>query len=82
MVAISKFPIESGGATRIIMMSICDILGRDSREDRQQLLRQSVKELTSLDKMARPGGVSHWIAGLQHWAEYLEFRDNSIRSRM
>jgi len=68
MVAISKFPIETGGTTRIIVESICDIL---SHQGHQQLLDQSKQQVASLDKLARPGSVWHWIAGLRHWLEYL-----------
>jgi hypothetical protein len=79
LVAISKFPIETGGTTRIILMSICDIL---DRQGRQQLLNQSLQQLDSMEKLARPGRVWYWIAGLRHWQEFLDFRHKSLRSRM
>lgn len=80
MVAISKFPNESG-VTRIIVKSLCDILSRQkvSVPD-TNLLDHSLETLHSLDKLAKPGGVRCWIAGLRHWAEYLQSRDKSLRS--
>ncbi|KAK0628691.1 hypothetical protein B0T17DRAFT_588740 [Bombardia bombarda] len=81
MVAISQFPNESG-ATRIIVMSVCDILSRQSASwPENWLLNQSLETLDSLGKLAKPGGVRCWIAGLRHWVEYLQSRGN-LRSHL
>jgi len=69
LAAISKFPKETGGATRIIIVSICDIF---SHQGQKQLLDQSKRQVASLDELARSGGAKHWIAGLRQWLEYLE----------
>jgi len=79
MVAISKFPIETGGTTRAIVASICDIL---NQQGRKQLLDQSRKQMDTLDKLARPGSVWFWIAGLRHWQEYLQAQDSFLRSHL
>lgn len=79
LVAISRYPVETGGATRIIVRSICDIL---ARQGRQELLDQYLQQLASLDELVRPGGVWNWIAGLRHWMKFLESKDKSFRSRM
>lgn len=79
MVAVSKFPNESG-ATRIIVMSVCDILARQKAPGQDNpLLDQSLTTLDSLGKLAKPDGVRCWIAGLRHWVESLQSRDASIR---
>jgi hypothetical protein len=67
MVAISKFHLETGITTRIIVLSICDIL---YRQGQQQLLDQSLQQLVSLDKLAKPGSSLYWIAGLRHWRKF------------
>jgi tetratricopeptide (TPR) repeat protein len=77
MRAIGKFRLTNGRTTRIIVISICDTLrclGHTS------LVRDSLKEVATLDELAKPGGVQYWIAGLRHWLEYLQSR--SLRSRM
>ncbi|KAI5455731.1 hypothetical protein BGZ63DRAFT_368306 [Mariannaea sp. PMI_226] len=82
MVAISKFPNESG-ATRIIVKSVCDILSRQTVSVPDNgLLDQSLETLNSLDKLEKPWGVRCWIAGMRHWAEYLQSGDRSLRTRL
>ncbi len=68
------FPLTNGGTTRIIVMSICDTLASLGHT---QLLGNSLNQVASLDKLAKPGGVQYWIAGLRHWLEYLQSRVKS-----
>ena len=77
--AIGKFPMTNGRTTRIIVMSICDTLRCLGHT---WLVRDSLKEVATLDELAKPGGVQCWIAGMRHWLEYLQSRDNSLRSRI
>ena len=67
--ASSKFHLTSGRTTRIIVISICDIL---ARQGEAWLVRASLQEMASLDQMVQPGGVQYWIAGIRHWLEYLQ----------
>jgi tetratricopeptide (TPR) repeat protein len=78
MVAISKFPIETGGTTRTIIASICDIL---NQQGRKQLMEQSRSQLVAVDKLEKPGRTWCWIAGLRQWQVYLEGQDK-FRSHM
>ncbi|KAL2693528.1 hypothetical protein Neosp_000088 [[Neocosmospora] mangrovei] len=75
MKEIGKFKLTNGRATRIIVISICDTL---SGLGQTWLVDESLKQVESLDEMAKPGGTQHWIAGMRHWLEYLESR--SLRS--
>ncbi|RDA90092.1 hypothetical protein CP533_2944 [Ophiocordyceps camponoti-saundersi (nom. inval.)] len=77
MGAIGKFPMTNGRATRIIVMSMCDILGSLGHN---WLLDESLRQVASLDEMEKPGGIQYWIAGLRHWLEYLQSR--GVQSRM
>ncbi|RSL94493.1 hypothetical protein CEP52_012623 [Fusarium oligoseptatum] len=77
MKEIGKFKLTNGRATRIIVISICDTL---SGLGQTWLVDESLKQVESLDEMAKPGGTQHWIAGLRHWLEYLESR--SLRSHI
>ncbi|KAI1359472.1 hypothetical protein F5Y08DRAFT_349637 [Xylaria arbuscula] len=71
MVAVSKYPNENC-ATRIIVLSVCDILKRQSApSSNDMLLDQSQQHLRHLDAREKPGGFRCWIAGMRHWAEYL-----------
>jgi hypothetical protein len=74
---IGKFHLTNGRTTRIIVISICDTL---SGLGQTWLVRESLKQVASLDEIAKPGSVQYWIAGLRHWLEYLQSR--SLRSRM
>lgn len=67
--AIKHFPLTNGGTTRVIVLSICDILGD------AVLVQKSGNLVASLDTFARPGGVQYWFAGLRHWSQYLESQD-------
>lgn len=77
MKEIGKFQLTNGRTTRIIVMSICDTL---SGLGHTWLVRESLKQLASLDGMEKPGGVQYYIAGMRHWLEYLQSR--SLPSRM
>lgn len=77
MKEIGKFKLTNGRATRIIVISICDTL---SGLGQTWLVDESLKQVESLDEMAKPGGTQHWIAGMRHWLEYLESR--SLRSHI
>jgi tetratricopeptide (TPR) repeat protein len=84
MKVVRKFPNETC-ATRIIVLSVCDILGRvniSTPDKKGLLLQQSLETLSSLGKLAKPGGYRCWIAGLRHWDEYLRSERNLTRSRM
>lgn len=78
MMTMSKFQRTNGRATRILVLSICDVL---SHLGQNWLIRESEEQLASLDQLARPGGIHYWIAGLRHWIDYLQSQ-NSLRSRM
>lgn len=81
MEVVNKFPNETC-ATKIIVQSVCDILGRHvvTKPDREQLLEQSHRNLSSLGTLAKPGGYRCWIAGLRHWVAYLQ--DHTWRSNL
>ncbi|KAB5511385.1 hypothetical protein GE09DRAFT_982156, partial [Coniochaeta sp. 2T2.1] len=76
MKAIEKFRLTNGRTTKIIVMSIVDTL---RRQGHHSLENHSLRQVATLDQMARPGGTRYWIAGLRHWSEYLE---SHPRSRM
>lgn len=74
MKAIGKFPRTNGRATRIIVISICDTL---KIMGHSELLDKSLKQVASLDELAKPGAAEYWIAGLRHWLEYIQSRRQS-----
>ncbi|KAK7894617.1 hypothetical protein LTR67_006379 [Exophiala xenobiotica] len=49
-------------------------------EGQDWLVRESMKQVRSLDAMAKPGAVLFWIAGTKHWVGYLE--SQGLLSRM
>lgn len=79
MGAIGKFRMTNGRTTRIIVISICDSL---SRLGHTSLVHESLRQVASLDELAKPGGSHYWIAGLRHWLDYLQSRNISRRSHM
>jgi len=68
IVAVSRFTMTNGYTTRIILLSICDIL---RCQGKQELELKSRNQFTALEKLARSAGVMYWVAGLRHWLNYL-----------
>jgi hypothetical protein len=71
MEAIGRFHLSNGRSTRIIVLSICDILGRMGQT---WLANASLEQAASLDALAKPGGTDYWIAGMRHWSEHLKLQ--------
>ncbi|KAH8650342.1 hypothetical protein BGZ60DRAFT_550854 [Tricladium varicosporioides] len=69
LVAINKLPPTSGHATRIIFLSVCDIL---RHQGQHQLEAASRKHLIALEKLSGQAEAKYWIAGLSHWLNHLE----------
>lgn len=69
MTAVRRFTLSNGHTTRIILISLCDLLHRQRRLD---LEFKSRNQLRTLEQLARPAGALYWIAGLRHWLNYLE----------
>ncbi|KAK6206923.1 hypothetical protein QIS74_13411 [Colletotrichum tabaci] len=69
LVAINKFPPTSGHTTRLIYLSLCDVLKHQGEEELEQASRAQVVKLESLSGNAQ---AKYWIAGLRHWQTYLE----------
>lgn len=69
MHAISQFTLTHGHTTRIILLSICDIL---RRQRRHELELKSRDQLATLEKLAGTGGTRYWIAGLRQWLHHLQ----------
>ncbi|KAJ0163185.1 hypothetical protein CTA2_3380 [Colletotrichum tanaceti] len=69
LIAINKFPPTSGHTTRLIYLSLCDVLKHQGREELEQASRTQVVKLESLSGNAQ---AKHWMAGLRHWQTYLE----------
>lgn len=72
LVEIGKYPVVTGRTTRIILLSMCNLLGRSRQREYQDLLDQSRQQVIQLDSWLREGCVWYWIAGMRHWLEYLE----------
>lgn len=66
--AIHNFPPTSGHATRIIYLSIADILGRQGIVNVRDQTLVSIRELDSLLDRSE---AKFWIAGLRSWQSYL-----------
>lgn len=67
METVRKFPNETC-ASQIIVLSVCDILSHtnvSSVDKKDYLLHQPIDTLSSLSKLAKPGGYRCWIAGLR-----------------
>lgn len=71
LVAINKFPPTSGHATRMIYVSLRDVLQHQGQKELEGASRAEVAKLEALSKYAE---ATHWIAGLRHWRIYLESR--------
>ncbi|KAF4419031.1 hypothetical protein CGGC5_v011015 [Colletotrichum fructicola Nara gc5] len=69
LVAINKFPPTSGHATRMLYVSLCDVLKHQGQKELEQASRAEVVKLEAVSKHAE---ATHWIAGLRHWRTYLE----------
>lgn len=77
MTEIAKFSLTNGRTTRIIVLSISDILRRLGNV---VWVEASLKEAAYLDQLAQPGGTRYWIAGMRHWLDFLQLE--RPRSRM
>jgi tetratricopeptide (TPR) repeat protein len=77
MKEIAKFRLTNGRTTRIIVLSIGDILRRLGDG---VWVEASLKQAAHLDQLAQPGGTRYWIAGMRHWLDYLQLEQP--RSRM
>lgn len=71
MTQIAKFRLTNGHTTRIIVLSISDILRRWGND---VLVEVSLKEAAYLDQLAQPGGIRYWVAGMRHWLAYLQHK--------
>ncbi|KAK1485586.1 hypothetical protein CCUS01_03726 [Colletotrichum cuscutae] len=69
LIAINKFPPTSGHATRLIYLSLCDVLRRQGQQELEEATRAQVAELEALSQDAE---ATHWIAGLRHWRMFIE----------
>lgn len=76
MLAIGQFTMTNGHTTRIILLSICDIL---RRQKQHELELKSRDQLTGVENVAGPAAVLYWIAGLRHWLNYLQLTDTRPR---
>ncbi|RGP65267.1 hypothetical protein FLONG3_9297 [Fusarium longipes] len=73
---IGQFPLTNGYTTRIIMLSIAELVGGGIEDEVEKAVRMtSLEKVDTLGKNARPGGTKNWIAGLCQWAESRGFAD-------
>ena len=72
LVALNKFPPTSGLTTRVVYLSICDIL---HRQGRYELELKSRVDVAGLERLSQGSEAKHWIAGLRHWLAFLGSRD-------
>lgn len=79
MLAVGRYTMTNGHATRIILLSICDVL---RRQGQHELELQSREQFVTLEKLAGSAAAVYWIAGLRHWLNYLQSTDRSRRSRI
>jgi hypothetical protein len=79
MLAVGRYTMTNGHATRIILLSICDVL---RRQGQHELELQSREQFVTLEKLAGSAAPMYWIAGLRHWLNYLQSTDRSRRSRI
>ncbi|CAH0034396.1 unnamed protein product [Clonostachys rhizophaga] len=70
-----NFRLTNGRTTRIIVLSICDILRRLGHTE---LVQQSMQQVAFLDEAADPMAINHWIAGMRHWQQYLQSSRSKI----
>ena len=71
--AIGKYHMAIDRSTRIIVLSICDTLGRSG---------QTWSADVSLDELEKPGVTQYWIAGMRHWLEYMQYRGRYSRMQL
>ncbi|KAF6822211.1 NB-ARC domain-containing protein [Colletotrichum musicola] len=87
------FSRTNGFATRALIRSMVHTLNHlDSGKGNEdsalmQVKQQSLDQLASLENLAAPGAMLHWIPGLRKWETYLEREDGGqkgvvTRSRM
>lgn len=69
LAAISRFNLVNGHTTRILLLSMCDILHRQGNSEMELKYRD---QLRILERHVGQGGTFHWIAGLREWLKYLE----------
>ncbi len=79
MLVVGRFTMTNGHTTRIILLSICDILRHQTRHE---LELKSRDQFAVLEKLAGSAGPMYWIAGLRHWLDYLQSTDRSRRCRI
>ena len=82
MTAVSKFTLTNGHTTRIILLSICDPPLVELMQQGQDVERRSREQLNTLEQLAAPSGIKHWIPGLRQWEGYLTSARRSRHSRM
>ncbi|EED11703.1 conserved hypothetical protein [Talaromyces stipitatus ATCC 10500] len=76
MTAISRYNLANGRATRIILLSMYDVLQKARDLDtkiRSESQLKTQEQLEAMKTLAGPTGVFYWIGGLRHWLEFLEF---------
>ena len=82
MAAISRYSLANGHATRIILLSMCDVLRQSKNLDtgmKNKGVLRTQEQLKIIESLAGSTGVFYWIAGLRRWLKNLE---SINRSRM
>lgn len=82
MAAISRFKLTNGRTTRTILRSMSDPPLVKVIQPGYDVEQRSREQLNTLDQLAVPGGIEHFIPGLRHWEEYLASRKRPRRSRI
>lgn len=72
--AVDTFPRTNGHTTRIIILSMSKTLCPIEDAD---YLNKSKQQLQALQKIEEPGSVSHWIAGMKEWENFIESKIHS-----
>uniref|UniRef100_A0A8H7TVD7 Uncharacterized protein n=1 Tax=Bionectria ochroleuca TaxID=29856 RepID=A0A8H7TVD7_BIOOC len=70
-----NFHLTNGRTTRIIVLSICDILRRLGDTE---LVQKSMQQVAFLDEAADPMAINYWIAGMRHWQQHLQSSRSKI----
>lgn len=73
---IRQYPMTNGRMTRVIVLSVCDALRHLGKAETAD---QSLIQVKTLEELASSASVQHWIAGTQHW---LNFLDSTGRSHL
>ncbi|KAF2633004.1 hypothetical protein BU25DRAFT_436649 [Macroventuria anomochaeta] len=76
---IHKLPRTNGRTTRSIVSSISRCLYQLGH---LEIMQSSLKQVQTLDELAKPDSVQHWIAGTQDWLGWLDRSDTDERSRL